>query len=191
MPGRARIYTRAGDDGFTMLGSGRRVPKDDQRVAAYGTVDELNACIGLARACAPDAAVAAVLEEIQNDLLCLGSDLSLPAAEQGSQRAPLLQEERVTALEAHVDRLSAELQPLASFLLPGGAPCAAHLHVARTVCRRAERSAVGLKRQEEVAPAVVKYLNRLSDLLFVLARYENLKKGQAETRWSGRAATGR
>ncbi len=187
MPQRARIYTRTGDDGSTMLGSGRRVPKDDARVAAYGTVDELNASVGLARAGAPDPVVAAVLEEIQHDLLCLGSDLSVPAGEQGKVPATRLEERRVAALEQHVDRLSAELPPLANFLLPGGAPCAAQLHVARTVCRRAERAVVGLKRQEDAGATVVKYLNRLSDLLFVLARYENLQKGQAETRWSGRA----
>lgn len=181
-----KIYTRTGDDGTTGLGTGERRPKYDLRVATYGTVDELNAAIGLARLhTAGTGEVEAMLARIQNDLFDLGADLATPerAGEPGRERLRLV-EPQVERLESEIDRLNAELAPLTSFVLPGGSAAAAHLHFARTVCRRAERLIVELSAQqgEAVSAAVVKYVNRLSDFLFVAARYVN-GKGADDVLW--------
>jgi len=175
-----RIYTRTGDDGTTGLGTGERRKKYDLRIAAYGTVDELNAAIGLARLhTSTSPQVDAILARIQNDLFDLGADLCSPDTG-GRGRGPdgarlAVSEAQVGRLEAEIDGLNAELAPLRSFVLPGGTPAAAHLHLARTICRRAERLAVELsdKAGESVSSAVLKYLNRLSDLLFVASRAQN------------------
>ena len=181
-----RIYTRTGDDGSTALGSGERRRKYDLRVAAYGTVDELNAVIGLARLHAgANSEIDAMLGRIQNDLFDLGADLSTPHKGKGpgGERLAIVdaQSER---LEREIDRLNAELKPLRSFVLPGGDAAAAHLHHARTVARRAERLIVELADQpgESVSAAARKYINRLSDLLFVASRYCN-DKGARDVLW--------
>jgi cob(I)alamin adenosyltransferase len=170
----SRIYTKTGDTGDTALGDGRRVPKDDARVAAYGDVDELNAALGLLLAQVPDLVERSLVQSIQNDLFDVGGDLCIPptADEQPGQKLRVTAAQ-ATRLEAVIDRLNADLAPLTSFILPGGSPAAAWCHLARTVCRRAERSIVTLMRTEPVNPQVLVYLNRLSDLLFVLARALN------------------
>jgi cob(I)alamin adenosyltransferase len=178
-----RIYTRGGDRGETSLGDGTRVPKQSLRVEAYGTVDEANAAIGLARLYTggePDAD--GMLVRIQNDLFDLGADLCTP--EEGRRAAGALRivAAQVTRLEAEIDRMNADLQPLNSFILPGGTAAAAHLHLARTVTRRAERLVVELAAAEPVNPEAVKFLNRLSDHLFVLARHVN-DKGARDVLW--------
>src|SRR5262245_42194707 len=167
----SRIYTKSGDAGQTGLGDGTRVPKDHPRVTAYGRVDELNAVLGLLLAHDPAGAEAALLRSIQNDLFDVGADLCVPPAadEQPGQRLRV-RPEQATRLEEAIDRLNATLSPLTSFVLPGGTPRAAWCHLARTVCRSAERDVVSLMRGETVNPQVLVYLNRLSDLLFVLAR---------------------
>jgi len=170
-----RIYTRTGDDGSTALGDGERRPKYDLRVAAYGTVDETNAAIGVARLHLADAPVLdAMLGKIQNDLFDLGADLSVPAREGKAERLRVVASQ-VDRLERDIDTLNADLAPLTSFVLPGGSPAAAYLHVARTVCRRAERLVVELaaRPDEVVGDAAIKYLNRLSDFLFVASRAAN------------------
>ena len=176
-----RIYTRGGDRGQTSLGDGARVDKHDLRVAAYGTVDEANAAIGLARLhSAGDRDVDAALGRIQNDLFDLGADLCRPG--DGSDDKLRVAERQVERLEREIDRLNEALAPLNSFVLPGGSPCAAHLHLARTVTRRAERLVSQLAAREAVNPAVLKYLNRLSDHLYVLARWVN-ERGAADVLW--------
>src|SRR5215472_5036870 len=183
-----RIYTRTGDDGTTALGTGERRKKHDLRIAAYGTVDELNACIGLARLhTAEEATVDAMLARIQNDLFDLGADLCTPEdrAGKGPGGARLaVTEAQVTRLEQEIDALNDELAPLRSFVLPGGTPAAASLHLARTVCRRAERMIVELSHLpgESVSAAVLKYVNRLSDFLFVASRYVN-DNGSRDVLW--------
>jgi cob(I)alamin adenosyltransferase len=172
-----RIYTRTGDDGTTALGTGERRKKYDLRVAAYGSLDEVNAAIGLARlATAGDAVLDPMLARIQNDLFDVGADLCMPHGGKGPGGARLdVTDAQVEWLEQQIDRLNADLAPLRSFILPGGSPAAAHLHLARTVCRRAERLMVELKDRpnEPVAAAGLKYVNRLSDFLFVAARHAN------------------
>ncbi len=176
-----RIYTRGGDRGTTSLGDGRRVAKHELRVEAYGTVDEVNATIGLARLHTGGEADA-MLARIQNDLFDLGADLCRPEEEgDGGERLRIV-EEQVGRLEREIDRLNAELTPLSSFVLPGGTAAAAHLHLARTVTRRAERLVAALAEREPVNPAVLRYLNRLSDHLFVLARYLN-DRGARDVLW--------
>ena len=179
----SRIYTRTGDDGETALGDGTRVPKDHPRVAAYGAVDELNAVLGLLLAQQPPAPEADLLQALQNDLFDVGADLCLPQppTEPAGQKLRV-RPEQAARLEAAIDRLNAALAPLTSFVLPGGTPAAAWCHLARTVCRRAERAVVTLMLNEPVNPQVVVYLNRLSDLLFVLARVAN-RGGQADVLW--------
>jgi len=179
-----RIYTRTGDDGTTALGSGERRKKYDLRIAAYGTVDELNAALGLARLHArEEPAVEAVLARVQNDLFDLGADLCSPDKGKGPGGERLtVTEAQVSRLEGEIDALNAELSPLRSFVLPGGTPAAAHLHLARTVCRRAERLIVELAERESVSTSVLKYVNRLSDLLFVAARYAN-GRGAQDVLW--------
>jgi cob(I)alamin adenosyltransferase len=183
MPRITRVYTRTGDDGTTGLGGGQRVPKDSPRIAAYGTVDELSSTIGVALAAGLDGKLAATLQRIQNELFDLGADLCVVEEDKARRNVPVVEQSHVDALEALMDELNDELGPLANFILPGGAPGAAHLHVARTVCRRAERLLVTLARLEPVGPHTVQYLNRLSDALFVMARYENLRKGHPEVLW--------
>lgn len=176
-----RIYTRGGDGGETSLGDGSRVPKHDLRVAAYGTVDEANAAIGIARLHAEGEADA-MLGRIQNDLFDLGADLCTP--EEGRRAAGALRigEGQVERLEREIDALNAELKPLESFVLPGGTNCASHLHLARTIVRRAERLVDELARQARINPNALKYLNRLSDHLFVLGRHVN-DKGARDVLW--------
>ncbi len=168
-----RIYTRGGDKGKTSLGDGKRVAKHDARVAAYGTVDEANAAIGLARLYC-EGEVDAMLGRIQNDLFDLGADLCRPESDQAADPPPLrVTEAQVERLEAEIDRINAGLAPLESFVLPGGSAAAAHLHLARTVSRRAEREITRLAADASVNAEGVRYVNRLSDLLFVLARHVN------------------
>jgi cob(I)alamin adenosyltransferase len=187
MPRITRVYTRTGDDGTTGLGAGGRVAKDSPRIEAYGTVDELNSQIGLVLASGVNDEIAAALRSIQNDLFHLGSDLCVPEEEKERRPVPSIEERHVAGLERLMDRLSEELPPLENFVLPGGAPGAAQLHVARTVCRRAERLVVALARREPVGPHTVKYLNRLSDALFVMARHENNRRGVPDVLWDSRA----
>jgi cob(I)alamin adenosyltransferase len=181
-----RIYTRTGDDGSTALGSGERRPKYDLRVSAYGTVDETNAAIGIARLhLSSEPEVDAILLRAQNDLFDLGADLATPENPDKPARERLrVVDSQVERLESDIDRLNAELAPLKSFVLPGGAPAAAHLHLARTICRRAERLIVELAadKSERVGGPAIRYLNRLSDLLFVAARYVN-GRGARDVLW--------
>jgi len=187
MPRITRVYTRTGDDGTTGLGGGQRVPKDSARIEAYGTVDELSSAIGAALALGLVEKIAAPLLWVQNDLFNVGSDLCILEEDKAAMPVPGVEQRHVDALEALMDELSQELAPLANFILPGGTPGAAQLHVARTVCRRAERLVIHLGRQEAVGAWVVRYLNRLSDALFVMARYENLKRGASDVLWDSRA----
>jgi cob(I)alamin adenosyltransferase len=179
-----RIYTRTGDDGATRLATGEPVSKADARVEAYGAVDEANACIGLARVHTAGAALDEILARVQNELLDLGADLATPAAADEAAGSKLrILDSQVGRLEAEIDQLNAALPDLTSFVLPGGTPAAAALHLARTVCRRAERRAVGLQASgAAVSPAAMKYLNRLSDLLFVAARAAN-DQGRSDVLW--------
>jgi cob(I)alamin adenosyltransferase len=181
-----RIYTKTGDRGTTALGSGRRVRKDHPRIEATGDVDELNAALGLAIASGLDEETAALLKAIQNDLFDLGADLTVPDAPRArgaARRAPLrMTAAHVAPIEAAIDRCNARLRPLSSFVLPGGSTASAWLHQARTVCRRAERRVVALARREPVNPQAIVYLNRLSDLLFVLGRRAN-DDGLADVLW--------
>jgi cob(I)alamin adenosyltransferase len=177
-----RIYTRGGDTGETSLGDGARVAKHDPRVEAFGTVDEANAAIGLARLSAP-AEADAMLARIQNDLFDLGADLCTPEDGRRAAGALRIQASQVERLEREIDALNAELKPLDSFVLPGGAPCAAQLHLARTITRRAERLVAALATRETVNGEALKYLNRLSDHLFVLSRHVN-GKGAGDVLWT-------
>jgi cob(I)alamin adenosyltransferase len=181
-----KIYTRTGDDGTTGLGTGERRKKYDCRIAAYGTIDETNAVLGLVRLhTADDAPLDAALSRIQNDLFDVGADLCMPGKGKGPGGARLtVTEAQVDWLEHEIDRLNADLTPLRSFILPGGSPTAAYLHLARTVCRRAERLMVELADQpeEDVTPAALKYVNRLSDFLFVASRYAN-GQGARDVLW--------
>ena len=182
-----RIYTKTGDTGETGLLGGGRVPKDHLRVTAYGEVDELNACIGLALALEPRGFARELLEQVQRDLFHVGAELAVLDAARLDQvlREPRIGPERVAALERAIDRHETEVPPLEQFILPGGVPKGAALHLARTVCRRAERAVVRLQREHEAgrASSVIPYLNRLSDLLFVLARVANHAAGAPEATW--------
>ena len=172
----SKIYTRTGDDGSTGLGDGTRVPKDSARVEAYGTVDELNSLLGLLACEALGDALHAALTRIQHTLFDLGGELCIPGRS-------VLVEAQVTELENILDQLNSDLAPLKEFILPGGTRAAALCHVARSVCRRAERRVYTLSRNETVAPASLKYLNRLSDLLFVMARALNHANGTPDVLW--------
>ena len=183
MPRLDRIYTKTGDEGMTGLGGGQRVPKDSQRVHTYGTVDELNSQIGVALATGLCERLATELTLIQNELFDLGSDLATPATTQARHPVPTVETRHIDKLERLIDEFNDVVGPLTNFLLPGGSPGAAHLHVARTICRRAEREATSLARDEAIGPTVLPYLNRLSDALFVMARYENHERGAAEPLW--------
>ncbi len=182
-----KIYTRTGDDGTTALGTGARVAKNGARVSAYGTVDETNAAIGMARlhTAALEPTIDPMLARIQNDLFDLGADLCVPDRGEVLEYGPLrIVNEQVKRLEHDIDLLNAELAPLRSFILPGGSPAAATLHVARTICRRAERLIVELAAldEEPVSDAVIQYMNRLSDFLFVAARYAS-NRGEGDVLW--------
>lgn len=178
-----KIYTRTGDQGETGLFGGPRVFKDDPRIDAYGTIDELNAAIGVVRATPLPSALDAVLESIQNDLFTLGAQLATPDPE--AKGVPMLREANVAALETTIDDFESKLRPLTSFILPGGTPAAAALHVARGVCRRAERLIVSFvhSNPRAVSPPALAYVNRLSDLLFVLARVANAVAGRGDVPW--------
>jgi cob(I)alamin adenosyltransferase len=179
-----KIYTRSGDEGDTGLFGGGRVPKDHPRVAAYGDVDELNSALGLVRATLPPL-FDELLASVQRDLFAMGGQLATPDPERVTRalEKAALSEDRVGELERAIDTADVELAPLKAFVLPGGTPKAATLHVARTVCRRAERSVVRLAREAEVHPDFVVYLNRLSDLLFTLARLANHRAGIPDEAW--------
>ncbi|EKV32336.1 Cob(I)alamin adenosyltransferase PduO [Caenispirillum salinarum AK4] len=182
-----RIYTRGGDKGKTSLGDGKRVPKHDLRVDAYGTVDEVNAVIGLARLHTAGSAADQMLMRIQNDLFDLGADLCIPLPEEAAdpeaeKMALRIESGQVERLEAEIDSMNADLEPLKSFVLPGGDPAAAHLHLGRTVARRAERVMTALAEAEGVNPEAIRYMNRLSDHLFVMARYLNAQ-GPGDVLW--------
>ena len=186
-----KIYTRTGDDGTTGLGSGERRKKYDLRVAAYGTIDEANAALGVARLhTSADAALDAALSRIQNDLFDVGADLCTPVKDggKGADGARLtVSDNQVAWLETEIDRLNEDLSPLRSFVLPGGTRLNTELHACRTICRRAERIAVSLAREEEIPPEIIQYLNRLSDALFVWSRWANHALGAPETLWSPNA----
>jgi cob(I)alamin adenosyltransferase len=181
-----RIYTKGGDKGTTSLGSGKRVPKHDARVSAYGTVDEANAAIGVARLHLTESAdenLSAMLARIQNDLFDLGADLCRPESEKESSGTVLrILESQVERLEREIDSMNAQLAPLNSFVLPGGEAAAAHLHMARTIVRRAEREMTLLAERETVSAAAIRYVNRLSDHLFVAARFAN-ELGAKDVLW--------
>jgi cob(I)alamin adenosyltransferase len=180
----SRIYTKTGDQGETSLGDGTRVPKDHLRVAAYGAVDELNAFMGVLVSLPTPPPELPLLKAIQNDLLDLGGDLCVPIAAQETAGSHLrILPAQIEKLEQAIDRLNAKLPPLRSFVIPGGPPAAAWAHVARTVCRRAERDVITLSRQETINPNAVIYLNRLSDFLFVLARVAD-RAENAEELWT-------
>lgn len=182
-----KVYTRRGDAGETDLFGGERVGKDDLRVEAYGAVDELNATLGPAAAASSHEDVVELVQHIQSALFDLGAYLATPAAARREKsQLPTPEAEDVADLEAHIDAFEEELEPLRSFVLPGGTAAAAAFHVARTVCRRAERRVVGLAREETLDPLAVGYLNRLSDLLFVIARLENHRAGVPDVPWVGR-----
>lgn len=183
----SRIYTRGGDAGETSLGDGSRVTKLDPRIAAYGTVDELNSTIGVTLAGDLPEAIRAVLERVQNELFDLGADLSVPLHVEGRLR---VEQELVDRLEADCDRFNAELPELKSFVLPGGSSAAATLHVARTICRRAERDVIHAAQVVAIGTLVAVYLNRLSDLLFILARAANATAGHGEPLWKPGATRG-
>ena len=177
-----KLYTRTGDAGETSLFGGTRARKDDPRVDAYGEVDELNAWLGLARASSIDPELATALQQLQRDLFALGAQLADPADKIAARvTKAALTDEDVTRLEGLIDRMEGELPPLRRFILAGGAPAGAALHVARTVCRRAERRIVAL--DPPVDPVLLRYVNRLSDLLFVLARVANHRAGVPEIEW--------
>ncbi len=175
-----KIYTKTGDGGETGLWGGKRVRKDGARINAYGSVDELNAVLGIVRACELPDGVDALVQRIQNELFVLGSDLATPGE---AARIPRIQEHYIQQLEAEIDQFEAELEPLKNFILPGGTMAAAQIHLARTVCRRTERGIITLAGMEEINPFVLPYVNRLSDWLFVLARVANARAGVPDVLW--------
>jgi cob(I)alamin adenosyltransferase len=179
-----KIYTRTGDDGTTGLLGASRVPKHDARVEAYGSVDELNAVLGMARSIDANRLVEAELAGIQESLFQVGAELATTDAKMLATLARVTDDD-VAALERTIDRLEAGLPPLTRFVLPGGAPLAAQLHFARTVCRRAERRVTALAERERIEPRLVRWLNRLADLLFVMARSVNHREGRPEPTWPG------
>jgi cob(I)alamin adenosyltransferase len=176
-----KIYTKTGDNGETGLWGGLRVAKDALRVHAYGTVDECNAAIGVARSTSLDAGLDTILAQVQDQLFVVGADLATPGE---ASSIPRVAEAAITFLETTIDSVEAELEPLQQFIHPGGSAAAAQLHLARTICRRAERWVVSLAREEPVNLQVQTYLNRLSDLLFVLARAANARAGLADVPWN-------
>ena len=183
MPRLTKIYTKKGDAGDTSLGGGQRVPKDHLRVQAYGTVDELNSQLGVALAVGVCERLAGLLPSIQNELFDLGSDLCFLEEDKQQYKLPQIEPRHVERLEVLIDEMTAAVGPLENFILPGGSVGAAHLQVARTICRRAEREVATLAREEAIGAQVLPYLNRLSDALFVMARYENKQAGVPEPLW--------
>lgn len=182
-----KIYTRTGDSGLTGLFGGGRIAKDAPAVEAYGSVDELNAGLGVARAALGPGSLSALLAEIQTDLFTLGAELGCAPGQHDKLRLELVSADDTLRLERHIDEAEATLEPLRSFVLPGGTPGAASLHLARTLCRRAERRVLAARHHGEVRDEVVHYLNRLSDLLFVLARRANADAGVADVPWQPKA----
>ncbi len=181
-----KIYTKTGDKGETSLFGGGRVPKNHARVEAYGAIDELNAALGVALSAGPPEPIDQWLREVQGHLFHLGSDLATPL-DSKSDWVARIEQDQVNWLEDSIDRMTAQLEPLRNFILPGGTPVAAQLHLARTICRRAERQIVALQETSETNALAVIYINRLSDWLFTLARYENAKAGESEQKWSLRS----
>ena len=177
-----KIYTKTGDQGETALFGGKRVPKDALRIEAYGSVDELNCVIGVIRSLKPHKSIDTILEKIQHQLFELGADLATPIVHK-SAYITRIKKSHSSVLEKIIDKLETQLEPLKSFILPGGSVIASHLHLTRTVCRRAERNVVRLSRNENIGDEVIIYLNRLSDLLFVMARYANQLDGNEEIKW--------
>jgi len=177
-----KIYTKTGDKGDTSLFGGQRVPKDALRIEAYGTVDELNSILGVALAATSDERIHTVLTQVQNQLFDLGADLATPRLSRGT-KIRRIESKDANQLEKTIDSLNSSLKPIRSFILPGGSALAAQVHVARAVCRRAERAVVRLSRNEDIGGGIIVYLNRLSDLLFVLARYANHVAGVQEIAW--------
>ena len=175
-----KIYTRSGDDGSTSLFSGERVSKTSLRVEACGTLDELNCVIGATRAASPTAPTENYLATIQHHLFSLGADLATSGKRQCVARINPIE---ITWLETEIDRMASELPPLQNFIFPGGSAAAAQIHLARAVCRRAERAVVNLSQSEQISKSALIFLNRLSDFLFILARYENLRSGVTEEKW--------
>jgi len=181
-----KIYTKTGDDGKTGLFGGVRVAKDDIRVEAYGTIDELNSALGMATALGADATESSLLAEFQNDLFVLGAELACVLEKREQMKLRLIEPGDIARLEHHIDSLEVDLQPLKNFILPGGHPVSAALHHARTVCRRAERRVLSLSSVQMVAPHLLVYLNRLGDLLFVMARRAQSTRGQEDVLWRPR-----
>jgi cob(I)alamin adenosyltransferase len=179
-----KIYTKTGDNGDTSLFGGHRIPKSSLRIDACGAVDELNAHLGVIRALKPPAEVENILEQLQNQLFILGADLAAPL-NSASSKIQRIQQDHISNLEKIIDNLDVQLRPLQSFILPGGQLIGAQIHVARTVCRRAERLLDALGRKEDIGKFPLVYLNRLADLLFVLARYVNNLSGIEESKWKG------
>ena len=177
-----KIYTRTGDKGDTSLFGGKRVPKDALRIEAYGTIDELNSVLGIVRADNTDQGIDTVLARIQRELFELGADLATPRPGTGKQ-IKRFDTTDARPLEEIIDSLETHLEPLGNFVLPGGSKVAARIHFARTVCRRAERAVVRLSRNEDIGEGITVYLNRLSDLLFILARYANYVANVPEVKW--------
>lgn len=186
MPRLTKLYTRKGDDGSTALGSGRRIPKDAIRVSCYGTVDETNSALGIAMAYGLSPRLMEMVSVIQNELFHVGSDLCFTEADKQTFQIPQISKTQVKRLETWIDELNTTVGALENFILPGGSVGAAHLHLARTICRRSEREVTTLKRQESIGAFVLPYLNRLSDLLFVMARFENKERGVPEPLWNSR-----
>ncbi|MCZ6821014.1 MAG: cob(I)yrinic acid a,c-diamide adenosyltransferase [Calditrichaeota bacterium] len=182
-----KVYTRAGDDGATRLGGGQKVEKSAVRIRTYGTVDELNSAIGLVVAHNPCEEVGRALNRIQHELFTLGGDLCVLEEDKATFKMQVIEKEQVRSLEKTLDTLNAQLKPLEDFILPGGTKTSAFLHQARCVCRRAESLAVQLASEESLGKQVVPYLNRLSDALFVMARFENFSSGRADIYWQKNA----
>jgi cob(I)alamin adenosyltransferase len=177
-----KIYTKTGDNGETSLFGGKRVPKDSMRIEAYGSVDELNSIIGVCRSINNVKEIDAILEEIQSDLFTLGADLATPF-DNNLKDVKRIDKSFINRLERHIDKLDPQLKPLKQFILPGGDRTAAEIHLARTVCRRAERKVVHLSHTDSIGENIIIYLNRLSDLLFVLARWSNVQSNTIESMW--------
>lgn len=179
-----KIYTRTGDDGTTSLFAGGRVKKDDTRVEAYGTIDELNSILGVVRAVSKDDEISRIIQEVQNFLFTLGADLATPLDVE-NMRIKRISKEDVEKIERWIDEIDSKLEPLRNFILPGGTLLASFLHLARTVCRRAERRIVYLSGREKLNDQIIPFVNRLSDLLFVLARYANKIENVDDIKWTG------
>ncbi|ANM30313.1 cob(I)yrinic acid a c-diamide adenosyltransferase [Acidobacteria bacterium Mor1] len=187
MPKITKVYTRAGDEGTTSLGGGQRVDKHSLRIESYGTVDELNSAIGVALAGGLDPRLEKELGRVQNELFHLGSDLCVLEEDKHKFKVPCVEQRHIDTLEATIDELNEQLGPLENFILPGGSAGAASLHLARTIARRAERLLVALSREQTIGPHTLAYLNRLSDALFVMARFENHRQGVEDVCWDSRA----